>query len=92
MSSSTSPLDSEARGRTDSPDPASHTTNIYDDEDEWLDEEEDDDDIEFEDSNGQGESEELEYFEATEDDGDVDFEGAPSCPGFMRNAQQMSMY
>ena len=50
---------------------------MYDDE-EWLDEDEDedgDDDMDFEDSNPQGESEELEYFEATGDDGDSEFEG-----------------
>jgi len=77
MSTSASPLDSLAAGRNDSPDPASHATNIYDDEG-WLDEDEDeddDDDMDFEDSNARGESEELEYFEATEDDGDAEFEG-----------------
>lgn len=74
MSTSTSPLDSTTAGPSDSPDPASHAPNIYDDEGEWLDEE-DDDDMDLEDSNREGESEELEYFEATEDDEDVAFEG-----------------
>ncbi|MCJ1245808.1 hypothetical protein MMC30_003012 [Trapelia coarctata] len=75
MSTSASPLDSAVAGRGNSPDPASHATNIYDDE--WLDEDEDDDDdMDFEDSNARGESEELEYFEATEDDGDAEFEDA----------------
>ena len=32
-----------AAGRTESPDPASHATNIYDQEEEWRDEEENDD-------------------------------------------------
>jgi len=75
MSGSANPVDSAAAGSSDSPDPASHAVNIYDDEGEWLDEEDDDDDIDFEDSNGQGGSEQLEYFEATEEDEDAEFEG-----------------
>ena len=62
-------------GRDVSPDPASHAATIYDQEREWVDEESGDDDMDFEDSIGNGESEELEYFEATEDDGDGEFQG-----------------
>ena len=57
-----------------SPDPASHAATIYNEEADWLDED-DDDDMDFDDSNIQGESEELEYFEATEDDGDAEYQG-----------------
>lgn len=53
--------------RTDSPDPASHATNIYDapvTEGEWEDET-DDDDIDFEPTTD--ESEEVEFFDPNED-------------------------
>ena len=55
-------------GRSDSPDPASHTANIYDDGDfpDTEDREGDDDDIDFHPT--ETESEDLEYFE-TGDDG-----------------------
>ena len=61
--------------RDGSPDSASHAATIYDQEGEWVDEESGDDDMDFEDSVANGESEELEYFEATEDDGDGEFQG-----------------
>ena len=73
MSASANPQVSSADNQGGSPDPASHAANIYDGEGEWLDEEDDDDDMDFEDSNGQWESEE--YFEATEDDGDTEYQG-----------------
>ncbi|MCJ1404199.1 hypothetical protein MMC11_007424 [Xylographa trunciseda] len=63
-------------GRDDSPDPASHAATIYDQAEDWVDEESGDDDMDFEDSTRQGESEELEYFEASENDGDGEFQDA----------------
>ena len=60
--------------RGDSPDPSSHTANIYDAsgaEGEWLDETEDDDDI-FEPTTD--ESEDAEFFDPSEDV-EADFHG-----------------
>ena len=79
MSTSTNSRTSSALAQAAAPDPASPAIDNYDEEGEWLDEEEDDDDMDFEDSIGQGESEE--YFEATEDDGDTDFQG---CSRYQR--------
>ena len=62
-------------GRLDSPDPASHSVTPYDQEGDWVDEESGNDDMDFEESTGQGESEELEYFETTEDDDEGEFQG-----------------
>lgn len=66
------PITGAGRDRTS--DPASHAAAICDEESNWVDKESDDDDMDFEESNDQGESEELEYFEATEDDGDAEFQ------------------
>ncbi|MCJ1308255.1 hypothetical protein MMC25_001908 [Agyrium rufum] len=68
MSSSASPTPR----RADSPDPASHTTNVYDNENEWTDDtvDEDNDDIDFEGTTGDTETsnDDIEYFESLEDD------------------------
>ena len=58
-------------GRTESPDPASHAANIYDTENDWVDEQ-DDDDMDFEPTTES--SEDNDYFEAAEDD-DMEFHG-----------------
>ena len=56
---------------SDSPDPASHSVNIYDTaEGEWIDEE-DDDDMEYEPTTG--DSEDIEFFETEEDE--MDYHG-----------------
>ena len=82
MSASTNSQTPSAVAQGGAPDPASHAANIYDEEGEWLDEEDDDDDMDFEDSNGHGESEE--YFEATEDDGDTEYQGCNPCQRVLR--------
>ena len=58
-------------GRSESPDPASHATNIYDTEGEWLDEEADDD-MDFEPTTD--ESEDIEFFDPS-DVVEADFHG-----------------
>ena len=58
-------------GRSQSPDPASHTANIYDSAPEggWTDENEDHDDMDFEPTTADtGASTSDEFFEADEDD------------------------
>lgn len=50
---------------SESPDPASHASNIYDNEGDWVDEE-NDDDMDFEPTTE--DDEQIEYFEATEDE------------------------
>ena len=55
-------LATASAGRSDSPDPASHTANIYDFEDQGA----DDDDIDY--RPAETESEDLEYFETGDDD------------------------
>ena len=57
--------------RGDSPDPASRSPNIYDEEAEWQDQ---DDDMDYEQSTDHEESE-IEFFEAGEGDDDGDFHG-----------------
>ena len=60
--------------RSESPDPSSHASNIYDTggaEGEWVDEE-DDDDMDFEPTTD--DSEDVEFFDLQEDD-DGDFHG-----------------
>ena len=62
--------------RSESPDPSSHATNIYDAhnaETEWVDEV-DDDDMDFEPTTG--ESEDIEFFDTAEEDDEVEFHGA----------------
>ena len=89
-----SPGDTET-GRTESPDPASHATNIYDTEGaegDWIDEE-GDDDMDFEPTT-EG-SEDIEFFEATEDD-EGDFHGivcrVQLCPiSFVLSTDLLSM-
>ena len=54
----------QSTDRSESPDPASHATNLYDIEADWVDE--NDDDMDFEPTTEGGED--IEYFEATEDD------------------------
>ena len=74
-----SPQDSQL-ARSESPDPASHASNIYDTsgtEGEWE-EETDDDDMDFEPSTD--ESEEAEFFDPSEDP-EAEFHGSlPSLP------------
>ena len=64
---------SSTTGPIDSPDPASHAANVYDqtDADEWVDEE-DDDDMDFEPTT-EG-SDDAEFFESAEDP-EADFQG-----------------
>lgn len=57
--------------RGDSPDPSSHTMNIYEPEGEWLDEE-DDDDMDFEPITD--DSEDAEFFDPSEDP-EAEFQG-----------------
>ena len=54
-----------------SPDPASHSLNIYDEEAEWEDQ---DDDMDYQQSTDNEESE-IEFFEAGEGEDDGDFHG-----------------
>lgn len=66
-------------GRSESPDPSSHATNIYDAaeaEGEWLDET-DDDDMDFEPTTD--DSEDAEFFDPT-DDAEAEFHGEWNCP------------
>ncbi|MCJ1473444.1 hypothetical protein MMC13_002095 [Lambiella insularis] len=62
--------------RNGSPDPASHAATVYDEEGDWINEGSDDDDMDFEETNDQGESEELEFFGATHDEGAIAFQNA----------------
>lgn len=57
--------------RTESPDPSSHTMNVFDAEGEWLDEG-DDDDMDFEPT--ADDSEDVEYFDPSEDP-EAEFQG-----------------
>lgn len=61
--------------RSESPDPSSHPTNIYDTENpesEWVDDV-DDDDMDFEPTTD--ESEDIEFFDPNEEDEDAEFHG-----------------
>ena len=65
--------------RGDSPDPASHSPNIYDEEAGWEDQ---DDDMDYQQSTDHEESE-IEFFEAGEGEDDGDFHGmAPTVTRF----------
>lgn len=67
--------DLASTGRSESPDPSSHATNIYDTaeaESEWLDEE-DDDDMDFQPTTD--DSEDAEFFDPAED-AEAEFHGS----------------